>query len=50
MSIVKSKSRGKTYYQVRKGKTVIKTLGSEAKILKVFQYYKENAEKEENTE
>ena len=42
MSIVKVKSRGKEYYQVRQGNKVIKTLGSEEKILKVFQYYAEN--------
>lgn len=42
MTIIKVKSRGKEYYQVRNGKEVIKTLGSEKKILKVFQYFEDN--------
>ena len=41
MAIVKIKSRGNEYYQVRKGNRVIKTLGSEVKILQVFQYFEE---------
>lgn len=41
MSIIKTVSRGKVYYQVRKGKKVVRTLGSEEKILVVFQYWDE---------
>ena len=50
MAIVKTKSRGKEYYQVRQGNKVIKTLGSEDKILRVFQYWEEHKKLKQDTD
>ncbi len=51
MAVIKIKSRGRVYYQIRdKCSKVVMTLGSEDKIKKVFQYYMKNPPVLNNTD